>query len=250
MRRAATRKVSRLKTRKGVSVTGTEFDPRRAPQAHKQYTRRQLEVYQRELARFLKRDTQFVPDASRRPIPREEWNKYKAVEAKHRDIAGSIYERVKDIKLPSGESISERMAKMDVLHKHMHNPVVNQFYEPHNRVSQQVASRGALEKLQRDLKRKSSPRNQKAMVKQAKAQLEKMLSVVNSPDISRAVNSLSHNQFVALWNYTSFASAIAMSYDSAQKMLTPREESWGHEKIRQQSNDALELIEWAKGQRI
>lgn len=249
-RRAATRKVSRLKTRHGVSVSGTEFDPRRPPQAARKYTRKQLESYKRELDKFLSRSTQYVPDSRARPIPRKEWDRYKTVETKYRDMAGTIYDKVKDVQLPSGETISERLAKMDVLHKSMHNPVVNKFYEPKDRQSGDVTSRNALRKLERDLRRKSTPRSQKAMVREAKAQLAKMLDVVNSRDVANQVNTLSTGQFIALWNYTNFASAIAMSYDSAKKMLTPREESWGHEKIRQQTNDALELIEWVKGHEI
>lgn len=250
MRRSATRKISRLKTGKSVVISGTEFDPRRATKAHKSYTRKQLKSYQRELENFLSRKTQFVPDASRRPIPRNEWLDYKKVEAQHRDSVGKIFERMKNVELPSGETVSERLAKMDVLHKQMHNPVTNPFYDPRDRSSSDVTSRESLRKLQKDLKKKSSPRNQSARVSEARSQLEKMLSVINSPEIASAVKSLSQGQFVALWNYTAFASAIAMSYDSAQKMLTPREESWGHEKIRQQSNDAMELISWAKGQPI
>lgn len=250
MRKSATRKISRLKTNKDVLITGTEFDPRRATTAHKSYTRKQLAAYQDELKRFLKRDTQYVPDARKRPIPRKEWQEYKRVEDQHRDSVGKIFEAMKNTQLPSGETISERMSKMDVLHKQMHNPVTNPFYDPRDRQSNDVTSRKSLDKLKKDLDRKSRPQNQRSMVRLAKMQLEKMLSVVNSPEIAEAVKGLSQGQFVALWNYTSFASAIAMSYDSAKKMLTPREESWGHEKIRQQSNDAIELISWVKEQKI
>ncbi len=250
MRRSATRKISRLKTGKSVHISGTEFDPRRTTTAHKSYTRKQLESYQRELKSFLSRETQYVPDAKNRPIPRAEWREYKKVEAQHRDSVGKIFERMKNVQLPSGETVNERLAKMDVLHKRMHNPVTNPFYDPRDRESGDVTDRDSLRKLRDDLQRKSSPDNQTARVTEAKSQLEKMLSVINSPEIIDAVKGLSQGQFVALWNYTAFASAIAMSYDSAKKMLTPREESWGHEKVRQQSNDALELISWVKGQQI
>ena len=247
LRRAATRKVSRVKARTGARVSGTEFDPRRAPQQHKRYTRKQLETYQSELQSFLSRRNQFVPDASKRPIPRAEWQAYKRREKAYKDVAGKVYEQVKDVELPSGETIAQRLAKMDVLHKHMHNPTVNTIFDPHERNPGDVVSRKALDKLTRDLDRKSKPRNIKTMVRQAREQFGKMMSVVNAPELTRAVEGLSHDQFIALWNHTNFASAIAMSYDSAKKMLSPKEESWGHEKVRQQTNDAMELITWAKG---
>lgn len=246
MRKAATRKISRNKTQRGVDISGSEFDPRRSTSAPKNYTASQLRAYRNELAGFLSRENQFVPDATRSPLPRSEWEAYKRREQAYRDTAGSVYERVKNVELPSGESIQERMAKMDVLHKRMHNPTVNTIFDPHNRQPQDIVSREALKKLNDDLKQKANPHNLRRRISQSREQFEKMAEVVNEPGLIDAVKQLTHDQFVALWNYTNFASAVALSYDSAKKMLSPKEESWGHEMIRQQMADANQLIEWAK----
>lgn len=248
MRRAATRKVSRIKTRHGVNVTGTEFDPRRGTQLHERYTAAQLTAYKARLESFLSRQNQYVPDASARPIPRAEWQGYKAREDAYRQVAGTVYENLKNVELPSGETVAERLSKMNVVHKQMHNPVTNLFFDPHERMSQDVVSREALKKLKKDLDRKARPETLRAKVREAKEQFAKMAEVINEPDFRKAVTGLSDKQFVALWNYTNFASAIVMAYESAKKMLSPKEESWGHEKVRQQTNDAMSLVEWAKSQ--
>jgi hypothetical protein len=73
-----------------------------------------------------------------------------------------------------------------------------------------------------------------------------MMQTVNMPGLHEAVKQLNNDQFVALWNFTSFATQVSFSYQSSKRMLTPKEQSWGHEAVRQQMSDAMVLVEWAK----
>lgn len=246
MRRAATRKISRIKNTHGAVVSGSEFDPRRSTKAPDRYTEKQLRAYASALSDFLSRDNQYVPDASKRPVPRREFVEYKRQEAKYRDTAGTIYDRIKNVELPSGETISQRLAKMNVMHKQMHNPTVNTIFDPHSRQSDDIVSRDALKKLTKAMRRDSSPSAIRRKVQQAREQFASMMDVINMPELFDATKGLTNDQFVALWNHTGFASAVSLSYQAAKKMLSPKEESWGHEMLRQQMVDAMELIDWAR----
>jgi len=246
MRRNATKKISRIKTRHGAMVTGSEFDPRRATKLPAHYTQDQLIAYSARLADFLSRSHQFVPDAAKRPVPRAEFTEYKRQEAKYAASAGGVYERIKGVELPSGETIAQRLAKMDVLHKQMHNPTVNTIFDPHTRQSGDITSRAAMRKLTKAMKRDASPTAIRRKVKQAREQFSAMMDVINMPELFEATKKLTNDQFVALWNHTAFAGAVALSYTAAMKMFTPKEESWGTEMLRQQMGDAMELITWAK----
>lgn len=246
MRRNATRKISRIKKTTGALVTGSEFDPRRGTQVQGRYTESQLSAYRDTLASFLSRQSQYVPDASKQPLPRREWVEYERQEKAYRDTAGSVYERIKGVELPSGETIAQRLAKMNVLHKQMVNPTVNTIFESQTRESGNIVSRKALAKLTRAMKKQATPGSIKRKVREAREQFASMMDVVNMPELVEATKGLTNNQFIALWNFTSFASAVALSYTAAQKMLSPKEESWAHEVLRQQMVDAVELIDWVK----
>lgn len=250
MRRAATRKISRIKTTHGVHVSGTEFDPRRSTTVPKRYTERQLQAYRDTLANFLSRSTQFVPDAGRQPMPRAEYRRYKELESTYRNTAGSVYERIKNVELPSGETIAQRLAKMDVLHKRMHNPTVNAIFDPHERESLDITSIDALRKLTKNLERDTRPETISRKIREARQQFAAMMNVINIPEMYKATESLTNEQFVALWNHTAFASAISLSYEASKKMLSPKEESWGHEMLRQQMGDAMNLVNWARSIKI
>jgi hypothetical protein len=245
MRRAATRKISRIKQTHGALVSGTEFDPRRAPGVHAGYTEKQLTVYRERLADFLSRSTQYVPDASRAPLPRAEFAKYKTAETRYRESAGGVYEAIKHVELPSGETVGERMAKMTPLHKVMHNTAMNRVFDPHERSSDDITSLKSLRKLMRSLEKGSSPSEIRRKINESRDQMRQMLDVINEPELQHKVNELTHNQYVALWNYTTFASAVSLAYESAKKMLSPKEESWVQGRLRDQMGDAMEMIEWA-----
>jgi hypothetical protein len=246
MRRAATRKISRVKMVHGALVSGTEFDPRRHTHVQEKYTTAQLNAYKSRLADFLSRSNQFVPDASKRPLPRSEFTEYKRQESRYAATAGGVYERIKNVELPSGESIAQRLAKMDALHKHMHNTAVNTIFDPHVRKSADIASRAALRKLTKTMKQNTTPAAIRRKVKDARKQFAQMMDVVNMPELFDATKKLTNDQFIALWNHTAFAGAVSLSYLAAMKMNTPKEESWGTEMLRQQMGDAMDLIEWAK----
>jgi hypothetical protein len=246
LRRAATRKISRIKTIHGARVSGTEFDPRRSAGSHSQYTSKQLSAYRERLQEYLSRQNQFVPDALRRPVPRAEFMEYKRAEQQYRESAGQVFDRIKDVELPSGETIVQRLAKMDVLHKQMHNPSVNMIFDPHTREAMDITSRDAMRKLTKSMKRDSSPASIRRKINQARQQFAQMMDTINMPELYAATKSLNNNQFVALWNYRGFASVVSFAYEMAKKMLSPKDESWGHQQLRDQMMDAMEMVDWAR----
>ena len=227
-------------------MSGTEFDPRRSTTAPRQYTTAQLRAYRNQLSSFLDRRNQFVPDASRAPIPRAEYQRYKQAEARYASAAGDVYERLKNTPLPGGQTVAERMAAMTPMHKTMHNTAANRIFDPVTRDSGDIVSRAAMRKLEKAMRQNSSPQAIRRKVQSARDQFKQMMETINMPELAREVKGLSNDQFVALWNFTSFATQVSFSYQSAKKMLTPKEQSWGHEAVRQQMEDAMELVDWAR----
>lgn len=250
MRRAATRKISRIKTVHGAQVSGTEFDPRRDTQIHTHYTAKQLAAYKSKLADFLSRSNQFVPDAQKQPMPRAEFQEYKRREAKYRATAGTVYERIKDENLPSGETVAERLEKMRPKHKAMHNTAMNAIFDPLTRDPGDIVSRRALNKLAKSLAKASSPSEIRRKVNDARDQLNQMLDVLNVPEVQAEIAKLNNDQFVAMWNYTNVPAASSLAYLNAKKLLSAKEDAWAWEQIRHQMGDMMESVTWASRLRL
>lgn len=248
LRKAVTRKVYRLKHNADVHLTGTSFDPRRAARSETKYTAPELRSYAQEMSRFLDRGNQFVADRQNRPIPRQEWREYKALESQVRDRVNSYFERVQDLVLPgpSQETIRQRMAKMVPDHLQMYNPAVNAPYRPPDKQPHQIDNRGALQKMKDSMRKRLEPDYFERHNEAGMDQFIQMAEIINEPDLVEDVRGLNSEQFAILWNYTAFPTAISLQYEAAQKMLSDKERPWHTESQAQAVKDARALTKWAK----
>lgn len=250
--RAATRKVSRLRTTHDVELSGTKYDPRRDLGKIKRYTAAQLRTYIGQLNEFTARKTQYVGDAQRRPIKGTMWEQYKALEAKYNERVNTDFANMyADVFLPmSGQTLGERMAATVPTHRQMGSPAVNSPYNPPARKPRNVGSEKALKRLMQNLRDRVKPEYRKRLVDEGRQQYGQMLDVIDQEDLRQAVNSLNDEQFFMLWNYTPFAGAISLNYEIAMKALSSKEQPFHSKQFEDQIGDARALVNWAKSVRL
>lgn len=246
LRRAVTRKVSRLKQAHDVFLSGTQFDPRRAPRSEARYSASQLRSYIHDLAGFVDRGNQFVGDAQRRPIPRSDWQRYKNLENQYNARVNEYFDRVKGVRLPSGETVAERMARVTPDHRQMGNPAVHAPFDPVERQPGNVASKAALDKLIDAMKKRLQPDYFEKKNREGMEQFEKMMDILNDSELKEAVKGLNDEQFALLWNYTGFPTAISIQYEFALKALSAEQQSFERDVSSVALRRAHELVNDAK----
>lgn len=245
----ATRKISRLKTKVGVEVAGSEFDVRKPPKNIKRYTSKQLDAYMARLSQFNNRGTQFVPDAKKRPIPASEFKEYKQAENAHRAHAQAELNPIRDIKLPGRkETVGQRRGQMIENRRRMAgNPSVNDPYDPPVRQSTNIANRKALKKLTKDEKRKSERGWDQRELKRQIGEYAQIVDAAGDAGGSLSIKELTPGQFKALWNGTEFATEVSTRYEIHQLLVAGKDRP-EHQKILDDAfANAKRLVQWAKG---
>lgn len=240
--RAATQKVSRLR-QKGVEINNTNYDVRRDLNNVKRYTGAQLKSYLNQLDSFVARSNGFVPGDSGLPIPIKKWRSYKATERQYNRIGDREYNKVADTFLPNaGMKVRERRT---ILGKSATGDAVNSPYQEVNRSSRGITSLDALDKLNEQLKRKTSRDFLPGEIKRGRAEFTQMLVEIGNQQHIEAANKLSDEQFNILWNYTSFATEISRDYE-IMKARARGEKERAHDKIHEDNTNAIdELLQWA-----
>lgn len=251
LRRATTRKVSRLKQRSGAQVSGTEFDPRRKPHVEGRYTQRQLATYRDQLQGFLSRKNQFVGGASGVPIPRSEWDRYKTAEKAYNAKVNEHFQRVADIELPApiphtrGETLGSRMERMTPSHRHLRNEVVNSPYDPLERSPRSVVSRDKLAKLIESLEAKMAPDYDERQAEASRDQFRRMADEIGDAELKDRVDKLSDEQFDVLWNYTSFPWDLSLDYEVHRLLHEGKDRPFLREAAENARKGFERLITWA-----
>lgn len=218
--KAATKKISRNTVARGAKISGTEFDPRRSLALVRNYNSKQLAVYIKKVDEFTSRKTQFVPDAKYRPMPIGDWQKYKAAEKTLNDINQKRFKKIKDLKLPNGFTVAQKLSQTDSLHPQMHNPASNSAHREINRRSKTAKSLQALAKLEMDMKNRATPEYRAHLEAQNRLSVSKMLDVIGDGKMKLEISALSSEKFNFLWDYSGeFANNLSMSYEALKKML-------------------------------
>lgn len=246
-RAAATAKVRRLRA-KGIEVEGTNYDPRRSPDASKRYTKAQLNRYLTELNAFTSRSTQYTR-LSNGFVTSQEWREYKRPEAIYNRIGKRQYGQVENMILPSGQSVSERDASM-----RPSNPKVRRaageasrrVYEPVNIRPEQVESAAALRKLIAFRKKQISRQYEPEVIARQRQEMRNMVHKIGDSSISKATESLTDDQFKILWNYGSFATDLSRDYERVQLLATGGSGA-AQDRVHEDARaDIIDAVEWAK----
>lgn len=244
--RAATRKISRLKSDAGVNVSGTSVDPRRSRNNIKNYTEKQLRSYINQLDKFTSRSNQYVPDAHRRPIPRSQWRQYQRLEQQYNQSVSQRFSSYRDLPGPTGMTIGERMELMTPKFPYMQDRAVNSPYTPINRKSTNVGSARALKRLTAEMRDRVKSGHFDNKISDGREQFDKMSEMLDAPGLANRVRGLSDEQFDVLWNYTGFADAISLGYDINKNLLAGNEKRWHGQVLNTSMSTANELVSWAE----
>lgn len=244
--RAATRKISRLKSDAGVNVSGSRVDPRRSRTNIKNYTQRQLRSYINQLDNFNSRSNQYVPDVHRNPIPRSQWREYQRLESQYNKNVSQHFSRYRDLPGPTGMTVGQRMEMMTPKFPYMQDRAVNSPYTPLNRKSTNIGSARALKRLTEDMRDRVKSEHFQGLVKAGRDQFTKMINLLDDPDLKHRVDNLTEKQFDVLWNYTGFPNALSLGYDQNKKLLAGKEKAWTRQVAQQSMSAADELVSWAE----
>lgn len=213
MQKRASSKVSRNKS-KGIEIGGTRFDPRRKNDFIKGATTKQLNQYMDELGHFLDRGQQFVGDREGSPVHVSQWRYYKRVEKQRNAKVLVDNELVAGVFITeSGLTAGERHALMDASRTQAGTPSVYHDWKPILREPWNINGGSKnLSKLTDTLKNttKSDYNNKEAII--GRQSIDKMAAQLNAPDLKKAVDKLSQQQFWFLWKNTKFAGDIALPY--------------------------------------
>ena len=218
LRKLTTKKISRTKRTKDAPLSGTQFDPRRAPKAEKRYTMRQAEAYRQELQGFLSRSTQFVGGANGFVMKKQQWDAYKKLEQQYNSRVNQKFDKVAGIQLPQGETIASRMARRTPPHPQMAYEAFHSPYNPPERSPKAVHSDKALRKLMDKMAEKANPRYEKDSIEKNRHQFLGMADRLGDDALAEKVKKLTDEQFNVLWNFSEMPYDMSLWYET-QKLV-------------------------------
>lgn len=247
LRRAVTRKISRLRVRHGAELTGTAFDPRRAPKQHKRYTAKQIETYANEMRNFLSRKTQFVGLAGGKPVPASKMAEYRKKEQSFIQGVNEQFKKYANLPMPYGdETIEQRMEKMLPRHRHMMNRSVNSPYKIGERSAKGIKSPSALDQLIAEMDRRNGGDYRKEQIAKGREQLNMMLGRLQNGDKYKAMaDKLTDEQFHVAWNFTSLPDDVSLNYEIAMDILDRGPRAFHEDVYRGTEHSYDHILRWA-----
>jgi hypothetical protein len=244
LRISASRKIARHDNLRNIDLTGTKYDPRRAKGVELRYTNRQLLTYRANLQNFMSRKTQFYGTAKGGIITAAQWRSYKNVERQYNKFAVEEFSRYAKLKLPTGETIAQRMGKVTPTHRRMgSNPSVNSPYQGYDRDPKNIASFRSLKRLTDSLARRLTDDHKE--VSESRKQFNEMISVIGDAELERKINALTDEQFKIAWRYGGLAEKIALEYEMAMKLLTDKDSAFANEIMTTMGKEAHSIVDWA-----
>lgn len=258
--KAVTRKVSRLKRQfndagqeVGPVISGTDLDPRKPNSTIKRYTKTQLRSHIDRLNAFVDRDVQFVGlgDRARTPLPAEEWDRYKALEAQRNAIIRERNRQVENIFVaPQGMTVAQRKRWLERnRNRRGTNPAVNREEVIEREPFSLTKASGLTKLIEAHEKRLVAGYDEEKMAA-AHEEFMGMMDRVGDEVMGLMVESLTPGQFDILWNETSFATALGTVYEIMKKQamgkVTDEERLQQQSQIDGQMEMVADLIEWAR----
>jgi len=250
--RAVTQKVSRIKAKEGITLTGTKDDPRKDPQSFKRMNAIQLRAHIAKQETFISRETQFVSGAKGTILTGSLWHQAETlIRAVNRKNA-TPYEAVKNVFLPSqGMTVDEFMGTKPT-HPVTGNPASRAPHLPITKSAKGIPNDRQLKKLIKDLQAKLATDYGDKVIARERKTLGKFLKdigkVSNIKDISKDFRGLTPGQFAFMWNYTNFAAISSFDYEIAKsKLHDPKSLSQFDNAFTTQISEMRKIIKDVKG---
>lgn len=247
--KAATRKISRLNKEVGVIVSGSRHDPRRDRRKIGRYNEKQLKAYIDTLNSFIDRKIQFVPDANRDPLPRQQFNELKDTFKKLRDRGMRTLSEVGDLKLPGTDmTVLEWNRHMKSMREGMRSPdAVSPFEIPKNFSSRALMGEKALKKMLKTMKGRLDDDFEKRLTKKHRESARKMLKDVGLEDVADKLDQMSDKKFRLIFHYSPFIDKVKLKYENVRAMLKAPDKSHAFRNAQNAMMDSgiYEYISWA-----
>jgi hypothetical protein len=246
--KVAENKIARMKMQ-GVDVEGTRYDVRAPNERVARYTRRQLETLHKRVNAFVRtQPTEFVA-LHKGVAPASAIARLEKAQARFNAIGEKHYNEIKDIELPGPgkagrrETIQQRDAKFRSPNARrsygdsMQRPYFKSELDPSG-----INGEKALNRLTRDLNRRSSPGYLKKEIAKGRYQLLEMLKATGDTELMEMATALTDRQFNVAWNFTNLPTMASLKY-------TNLKEGDGENFRKTQDDDATsdirERLEWA-----
>lgn len=211
----AGRKVSRLRRTKGVEIAGTRHDVRRPAENIGKYNRAQLTSYMRQLNQFQARSTTFAAGAQGAVLTGAQVAKFEDLKSRLNRRADYHAKRVAGIHIePLGTSVAQRRAgRYGEGFQPVGGDASQHVYATVNRDVRNVVSDDALDKLNRQMERRLSPRHVKEHLRGQREQFRSMAGRIGiNPESMKKFDRLNNDQFNVFWNETNVAELASAVY--------------------------------------
>lgn len=242
--RAATRKVARVE-RKGVSVRGSEYDPRVSGLDIASMNTRQLNSYMRKLNTFVSRRTQFVAGYKGAPLPSALVKRYQTAERARNERASAHTNGLRDVYIaPSGMTVGQREDMITAANMSILRAGGNPQYRPYDLVQRSMTGIPSADKLKKltDIAERQTKKDfiRQGLLKQRRNQVA-FLTKSGDEGQAKAIQKLTLKQFDILINQTNYRELNSFRYLTADKSGSAT-----LDRITEDSQDEInELISWA-----
>lgn len=244
-RRRVTAKISR-EAKKGIKLTGTDYDIRKSADQVKRMTSAQLSKYLAQTTQFLDRQTRFIKTAGG-PVSTQDFSAYKNVESRVGKLADAEFERFKNRKVLGSDNTVEQRAKLYGNKGTAANETTNRPLSKVIREAQDINGLQGLKTLTKDLEKKLTKTYLKESIKKTRKTAVKTATIIGDERITKWIKGMSNDHLNFLWNYGGLAQALYSRYPEPGEQVN---DGRGYDAISEASSgDIEEAMAWTKENR-
>ena len=234
-RRRMTAKISR-EAKRGISLTGTDYDIRKSADQVKKMTSAQLTKYLAQSNQFLDRRTRFVKTAGG-PVSTPDINRYREVESKVNQLAKAEFERFKDRKVLGSNNTVGQKAKLYGKKGTAANETTNRPLSEVVRDVKNINGLQGLKTLTRAAEKRLTKTYMKEAMKKTRRTAIKTFTAIGDPRLLKWVKGMTNEQLNFLWNYGGLAQAAYARYPEPGEAV---DDGRGYDAISENSSGAIE----------
>lgn len=223
----ATRKVSRLNS-KGVKIAGTRNDPRENLKDVRNMSTRELREYRQTLGVFNSRDSSFVAGVKGKALDASKFREYKRLEALYNKGLKDRLKDIKDVKIPGNDlTIGERYERMVPKGRSIGGGTSR--FHPYDRSSKGFPNDKAIDKAIEDMEKRLVPTFIAQQDQKIRENFMKLMQYSDRPDVLKAAQALTPEQFEILWNFDNLISNAVENYQIMMDLLTAKADATDRE---------------------
>lgn len=200
--KAANAKIARLR-RKGVQLTGSEFDVRRDPSRVARYNSRQLQSYLGQLNEFTSRRQQFVAGSEGVPIPAHVYNHAQRVAREYNAYVREREAPLMGIDIPqSGMTVGEFQRDVVGSRKRGKGARNERPLSIEQREAFEFVNADRVRDWQANLQKKMRPNYMNERIEKQRYVMLQAVSAFGDKEMTELAKGLTDDQLDVMWNYT------------------------------------------------